>query len=604
MGEIPCVIYAAKSTEDRRGSIPGQIADCGAAIAALTGRAVVGKYFDEGFSAFTGNRGPRLEAAMLHAESLVDEHGTAELWVQHSDRLARGDGQSARHTVEIALWALKAGVEICTIHDPDTFRDLLYAVVTGQRNYEDSRRKGLSSQSGRRRAAARGDFIGYRPDGYRIAISVDDRGRVKKQLEIDPARQLVFETLFALALAGKRPAAIVASLRERGWLTKPSRRGDRAVPWTIGRVIEVLQNPRYAGLALFGGQIVARGHWPAYISEREHERLRASVDQRRPTKAPRQLETYLLARLLRCGRCGESMYCLTGLERADGTFARRYACSGRSLSKRNGCEAPVLEAEMVEAMFVSCLRALLLDPRDRSSPENDLRPCVVPRQARGELIDAVFAGEEDRIDLALEQIVALGQPRLAGYSHRRARELRIAGEYDAWAEVERTGRTDASRAQAATLNRALRGLFANVEITSSESAVRFDAHRRPHQDRPAPPRTSAEIDLCEWTRYGPLARRASPRYRTWTRAEMIGALQAWTDEHGRQPGWPDLQKHRGNCPSGQTLAKYFGSLQAALNAATGAASEPAGHASGIAGDDGDAIWALASWSVYQPTPSS
>jgi hypothetical protein len=32
--DVACVIYAAKSTEDRRGSIPGQLAECRAAIAA------------------------------------------------------------------------------------------------------------------------------------------------------------------------------------------------------------------------------------------------------------------------------------------------------------------------------------------------------------------------------------------------------------------------------------------------------------------------------------------------------------------------------------------------------------------------------------------
>ncbi len=85
---------------------------------------------------------------------------------RHSDRLARGDGLSARHTVEVALWALKHEVKIRTIQDPDTFRDLLYAVVTGQRNHEDSRRKSLAVQAGCQRAAARGDFVGYRPDGY------------------------------------------------------------------------------------------------------------------------------------------------------------------------------------------------------------------------------------------------------------------------------------------------------------------------------------------------------------------------------------------------------------------------------------------------------
>ncbi len=75
---------------------------------------------------------------MRHAQELARD-GAVELWAQHSDRLARGDGRSARHAVEIALWALKNDVMLRTVQDPETFRDLLYAVVTGQRNHEDSR---------------------------------------------------------------------------------------------------------------------------------------------------------------------------------------------------------------------------------------------------------------------------------------------------------------------------------------------------------------------------------------------------------------------------------------------------------------------------------
>src|ERR1700676_4201124 len=149
VGAIPCIIYAAKSTQDRRGSIPDQLQECRLAIESDPLRRLVAEYSDEAFSAYRRDRGPGLRDAFQHAEDLVAEQGIAELWAQHSDRLARGDGRAARHTVEIALWALKNDVRVRTLQDPDTFRDLLYAVVTGQRNNEDSRRKALSSQAGR-----------------------------------------------------------------------------------------------------------------------------------------------------------------------------------------------------------------------------------------------------------------------------------------------------------------------------------------------------------------------------------------------------------------------------------------------------------------------
>ena len=105
-GPIACVIYAAKSTEDRRGSIPGQLLECREAVEGAGGRLIVGEYSDEAFSAFAGSRGPGLAEAMRYSQELAGD-GTVELWAQHSDRLARGDGRSARHAVEVALWALK-----------------------------------------------------------------------------------------------------------------------------------------------------------------------------------------------------------------------------------------------------------------------------------------------------------------------------------------------------------------------------------------------------------------------------------------------------------------------------------------------------------------
>ena len=89
---IACVIYAAKSTEDRRGSFPDQRHECRAAIERDSDRSVVAEYTDEAFSAFHGSRGPGLIDAMQHAEELAQD-GASELWALHSDRLARGDGR-------------------------------------------------------------------------------------------------------------------------------------------------------------------------------------------------------------------------------------------------------------------------------------------------------------------------------------------------------------------------------------------------------------------------------------------------------------------------------------------------------------------------------
>jgi len=341
LGLIHCVLYAAKSTEDLRGSIPGQLRDCRETVARATDRIISGEYSDEACSAYNGDRGPGLVDALRHAEELARLHGTAELWAQHSDRLARGDGRTARHAVEIALWALKREVRVRTIQDPDTFRDLLYAVVTGQRNHEDSRRKGLASAAGRRRAVERGEYTGIKADGYSLAISIED-GKVIRRLQLDPERQPAIELLFRLGLRGKTSGAIARALNEAGWRTKPRLKSRQPEPWNSSGVLQVLHNPRYAGLAATKGELVGDGHWPAYITIRQHQRLQRLIAERwRRHRKRRHNEAFLLSRIARCGRCGQPLHCHTGLVRADGTSSRRYICRSHWRDRHaQRCDAP------------------------------------------------------------------------------------------------------------------------------------------------------------------------------------------------------------------------------------------------------------------------
>jgi DNA invertase Pin-like site-specific DNA recombinase len=274
---VPCVLYAAKSNEDVHGSIPTQLEDCRRGVAGAGGRIVVAELVDEAVSGFNRSRGPGLAEAMREAKALAGEHAGAELWVQHSDRLARGDGRTARHLVEVALWALKADVAVRSIEDPDTFRDLLRAVITGQRNHEDSRRKGAASLTGVKRAVYRGEYAGKPLDGYRVVVTATERGHVTKRLELDPEREPLFRMIFRTAKRGAMPTRIARRANKEGWATAPGRRDHRPGPITPRFVQWVLDHPRYAGLAVYKGEIVGPGQWPAYITPREHEHLKARV---------------------------------------------------------------------------------------------------------------------------------------------------------------------------------------------------------------------------------------------------------------------------------------------------------------------------------------
>jgi hypothetical protein len=537
---IPCVIYGAKSTEDRRGSIPEQLRECREAIDADPLRRFVADYEDERFSAYRRDRGPGLADAIQHAEDLAAEHGIAELWAQHSDRLARGDGRAARHTVEIALWALKCDVRVRTLQDPETFRDLLYAVVTGQRNNEDARRKGISSQAGRKRAIARGEYVGHLPDGYRLISWLDEQEQLRKRMELDPERQPLIEAIFRLALRGRTCGQIAQMLNNRGWLTKPVKRVDVPRPFDVGKVYELLQNPRYAALAVYRGEVLARGHWPAYISERQHERIRRQLAKPRTGHGKGPLDAYLLSHLGRCGRCGHALRVATGRAKHDGTRPRSYVCaSHRELRGHAQCQAAPFDAHIAEAMVIASLPALL----DRAT--DDLQAAHVEPATSSVCNYASLA-------------------RYTALSQRRARELTEVQRLRGWVDRESGGRTETTRAQTPELNRLLRSWFTQMWIDVKPSTVVIAAMRR-HAVVTEP--NSATIDRVAWTRLAPPGHRQLCKRNAWSRSETVGALQAWSDEHARSPRRVEWKLASPAHPSSLTVCRQLGSWSGALRRA-------------------------------------
>jgi DNA invertase Pin-like site-specific DNA recombinase len=605
---IPCVIYAAKSTEDRRGSIPEQLSESREAIDRAGGRRVEAEYVDEAFSAFRRNRGPGLVDAMQHVEDLVHEAGSAELWAQHSDRLARGDGRSARHVVEIGLWALKRDVSVRTVQDPDTFRDLLYAVVTGQRNHEDSRRKGLAMAAGRRRAAARGDFVGYRPDGYLLTVDVDAYGRVHKRMVIDPARQEPIAMIFRLAQRGRSTGAIATSLNRAGWRTNPRRRGAAAKPWRPTQVGAVLRNPRYAGLAMFGGEIVARGHWPAYVTERQHQNIRARRAGRPLAKKPQRLDTYLLSGLVRCGRCGEPLHCPTGRSRRDGSLTRRYICAshehGRGVTR---CPAKRMSADMLEAMFVASLRALLDAGGDEQLGVVGSQPTTIfdVSRERQELRESLTADGEMAFGVALQRLLVRLGPQMAlaresDASPKMSRRFDAVERFEIWAEQESQGRNDASRAEASKLNRLLRRWFSGVTVIMDEVHVGITARHHTTGDGDGSERSrTVQLNRVDWTRVACHNGQPRLRYGGWDDSEIVGALQAWADANGRSPIRTDWLKAEGNYPTSLTVVSHFKSWRRALRVAGLAPYVPPSHPRNTPWGDAEILQALRDWTAQQ-----
>jgi hypothetical protein len=403
---------------------------------------------------------------------------------------------------------------------------------------------------------------------------VDERQQLRKQMIIDVQRQPLIELIFRLALRGRSCGQIARSVNKAGWLTKPVRRLASPRSFDVGRVYAIVKNPRYAGLSVYAGEVVARDCWPAYISERQHERVLAELRKRSLgiERQRRLRETYLLVRLARCGRCGSPLHAYSGrYRRNDASRARSYLCSSHSGQRGpHQCDAPPIEAHAAEAMVVASVGALLA--RD-TSPGSRVQSGALPSATvtHAELRAAAIVGDEQRLERAMEAEFARMQPHVAlirqvAITQRQARELAEAKRLRAWIELERGGRTEASRAQCPELKELLHGWFSAITIDVRARTVALTATRRAGSGPPRSP-TKLLIDRASWARSSARASSQAPRFVTWEKAELIGALQGWADVHGRSPTQSDWRYSGPAHPCALTVRRKLGPWDRALRRA-------------------------------------
>src|SRR4051794_15627506 len=223
-GALPVVVYAAKSTADDRDSTRSQIEQTTAHVERLGGRFLVASPFsEEDVSGFRRDRGPELEAAMLAARQAAGEHRTAELWVFHSSRLARGDGSKAQGRSLLKVYAdlLADGVSLRSVTDDEFLTNPLLVGVASVQNHKYSADLSAHVKRGVRAKFERGEMGGGPvPDGYvRVAQTgadgqpvTDRRGNTLKRTVIDPNRASVIERIRDLAWEGKGDASIARQL--------------------------------------------------------------------------------------------------------------------------------------------------------------------------------------------------------------------------------------------------------------------------------------------------------------------------------------------------------------------------------------------------------
>ncbi len=367
------IIYAAKSSEDEKGSIVGQLDAIRKAIDAEGNREVLGEHSDENISGFRKSRGPELEAAITLAMAAAP----SELWCFDPDRLARGNGVEARHLGKLYFDLLEAGVKIRAVNGDDDLKDPIRAVLRGERNTQDSAAKSAHTKAGLSRTVQSGKWRGgILPGGYEVVREVDERGRVSRHLVKHPEDGPFYDLIWRLAEDGASVQRIALELGRRGATTRPVRKrmkhkhGPKAgreveytpQPFTANRVSQVLTNPFYAGQQTYKGETF-EGGWPTYVDIETFERLKAQrahrshAEKRRPGRPPRD---YLLSGLARCGVCGGPMQGCS--DRGKGT--RNYACAAhREFHKDSDewCYVTAFDGVRVDGTVLANIGTLLTD---------------------------------------------------------------------------------------------------------------------------------------------------------------------------------------------------------------------------------------------------
>jgi len=323
-------IYARISS-DRDGDHLGvgrQVEDCERYVE-RQGWEVAERYVDDDVSAYSGKPRP------AYRRMLEDVRGgyLDAVVVWHVDRLVR-QPKELEEFIEVCeaagvqnLASLTGEIDLSS-HDGQLMARILGAVAKNESDGKSRRNRRKAEELAQAGKVGGG---GTRPYGYEV-----------DKLTVRESEATVIRECARRLLAGEALRSICAGLNERGVETVT---GKQWAPQTLRRM---LMAPRISGQRVHKGEIVATAEWPAIITSAETSRIVALLTDpsRRTNKAARR---YLLTRLLRCGRCGET---LVSRPRASG--ARGYVCSngpGFSGCGRISTLADPLEELIVEAVL-------------------------------------------------------------------------------------------------------------------------------------------------------------------------------------------------------------------------------------------------------------
>ncbi len=196
---------------------------------------------------------------------------------------------------------------------------------------------------------------GWRPNLAPLGYLND---RKTKTVVVDPEHLPVIRRMFDMVLSGLHSPKQVALIARDEWgYRTPQRRRIGGVPLAMSSVYQILKNPFYAGVILWGGQTYPGKHEPI-VSINEFERVQQFL--RRPGPARNQKHNFPFTGMIRCATCGYRITAQYTINRYGSRYVY-YHCVKRRLSSR--CREPAIEGKKLEAQISEFLLSITIEPR-------------------------------------------------------------------------------------------------------------------------------------------------------------------------------------------------------------------------------------------------
>jgi DNA invertase Pin-like site-specific DNA recombinase len=294
----------------------------------------------------------------------------------------------------------KKGIQVVSINEPveDTATGRLMEAIIECMDEFYSSNLGDEVTRGMRESASRGFHVGsHTPYGYQ-RIKVNDGGKERPKLEIEPDKARTIKRVFDEMSAGKGLTEIVKELNGEG-ICGPKGRG-----WSKTTIHKILTNEAYAGVLVWGKTSVrnlepvrVEDAWPAIIDKDIFEKAQAMLKSRAFVNMhpQRSASQYLLSGLAKCGYCGRA---LVGQDAKGGKF-HYYVC-GTLLKKGSGaCKSHYINSGKFERLIIDKIKEQILT-------EENLRELV---RLVNEEMDASFACSKDQLDAVLKEVAEVGR---------------------------------------------------------------------------------------------------------------------------------------------------------------------------------------------------